>query len=393
MPAVFLAQLMSFEWAIRVWMLLLSLLSLAAFWAVAEKSLRVPLAVTLVLLLLFAYPMHFAQREQIAFLLCAPYVAGSSRCRSWGLLSGVMGGVGFLIKPHFLIPLVLICALRRNFGIQERAIVVVGIIYGFILVLFFQPYMFNMVPAAMATYWAISYPWTDSAQQALFILLCSLPLVMAGAMPLAARPYLVATFGFTVAAVLQGKGFIYHFIPAFCFLAMFLVVCSMNPNRFFARISMLLLIMQIALLSKITGYWIYGTQQNAEGYLAIRQEIDQSGSYASLHPNPSLVFPWAIHSPSEFKGVAICQIFLPAVRKHIAGQGKGSPEVAYQLALEQAKTELRRRPNLVFVSRLDHDGTPFDYLPWLLQDPEFSKLWTNYQFYRSIGPFRLFRLK
>jgi hypothetical protein len=392
-PAALLAQFIGFDWGIRIWMLFLSLLALLVLWQVADRSLRASVATVLVLFLILAYPHHYAQREQIAFLLCAPYVAGPSLRRSWGLASGIMAGIGFLMKPYFLIPLALVFALRRRLGDEERAILLVGIAYGLVLVFFFQPYLFEMVPAATATYWAISYSWYQIALQVVVVLVGIAPFAMGGAVLLAARPFLMATLGFTIAAVLQSKGFMYHFIPAFGFLVMSLTVGISNPKQTAAKVAGLILLLQVAWLSGIVGLWLSYRQQTTQVNSRIQYEIDRAGSFASLHPNPFPAFPAAIYTHSKFTGIAICQIFLPAVKQLLAEQDAGKSNMAYELALSQAKRELGRKPNLVFTTNKNHDGTSFNYLDWLLRDEEFRDLWKDYEDYRIIGPYSLYRLR
>ncbi len=145
-------------------------------------------------------------------------------------------------------------------------------------------------------------------------------------------------------------------------------------------------------MGKILGYWLY-----AENVLMvdfnreIQLEIDRSGSFISLHPNPFPAFPAAIYTPSKFMGTAISQLFLPAVRQYTDEKVGGDPSEAFRLALDQAKRELSRNPNLVIASASDHDGTHFNYLDWLEKDDGFRELWKNYQFYRVIGPLLLYR--
>lgn len=393
-PAALLAPFIGFEWGVRTWMLVLTILSLSAVWHTAGRDLRLPVATVLVLFCALAFPNHFAQREQIAFLLCAPYVAGPASTRRWGVLSGLMAGAGFMIKPHFLIPLALVFALRRRLGPEEKAIAAAGAAYAASLLLFFQPYLRDMVPAAAATYWAISFPWTNLALQAAFVLLCAVPIGLAGDRQPAARPYLAATLGFAVAAALQQKGFVYHFIPAFGFLALFLTVRTFNTRRFVAVAAALFLLLEAVMIDRTTSFWrSFHVEQTSER-MALQAEIDRAGSYTSFVPEPYPAFPAAIHTASRFAGIAICPIFIPAVSLHATGQVQGDPEEAYRLARSQAIRELDRKPELVITMAFPYAarGKPFDILAWLNGDEDFRKAWTNYTPYRTIGPFRLYRL-
>jgi len=393
MPAVLLGKVIGLEWGVRTWMLILTLASLACLWQTAGRAMRLPVAVVLLLFVTLVFPNHFAQREQIVLLLCAPYVAGIAPNRRWGLLSGIMAGIGFMMKPHFLIPLALIFAMRRRFGLEERAIIAVGAAYAVTLLAFFQPYLLEMVPMAATTYWAIHHPWDAMVKQTAFTLLAAVPMAFAGAPQPVALPYLAATLGFTAAAVLQQKGFVYHFIPAFGFLALYLTVRTFNENRTVAFVSALFLLTVAIMAGKSTLYWRSVVDGDIAIDSALKAEIDGAASYASFVPEPYPAFPMAIHSTSRFVGIAIHQIFIPAVASLATGLVEGDPVETRMLALSQATRELANNPVLVITLNVPYviDGQPFDILEFFNQDPRFREAWSNYAPDRSIGPFLLYR--
>jgi hypothetical protein len=393
MPAVLMAPIFGFEWGIRLWMLCLSILSVSALWHTADKSLRLPVTTVLVLFVTLAYPHHFAQREQIALLLCAPYVAGPSSRRGLGVLIGVMAGIGFSIKPHFLIPLALVFALRRKIGVEERAIIAVGAVYAIVLLVFFQPYLFEMVPKAAANYWAISLSWRDIALQAGLFMFSAIPLAAGAAPQPAARPFFMAGLGFAIAALLQNKGFYYHYLPAFGFLVMFLTASLFNQKRFVAIAAALFLIVQITFLGEIANSWVTHYAKVMPRHQQVQAEIDSSASYVTLIAETYPAFPAAIYSPSRYAGMAIYQLFLPAVAKYELGLSTRDPEMAKRLALAQAIQELRRKPELVIVSPNEYDGRYFDSLEWYMRDEGFRELWKDYYPTRKIGRLTFYRRK
>lgn len=392
-PAALLAPVTGHDPAIRLWMILLASLSAAGLWQVADRRLRTPLAVALVLFYLLAFRGDFAQREQMAFLLCAPYVAGRSSTRGWALVNGVMAGVGFLIKPHFLLVPMLLLMLRRTVGTEERVIAATALAYAGSLVVFFQPYLFEMVPMAMATYWAITYLRIILAAQLILLAVYALPIFLAAARQPAALPYFLATLGFAAAAALQGKGFLYHFIPAWGFLALFLTATLYNERRIARRCAGLML---LALALTLGGPSIDFGSANRERqatYEALRQEIENAESFSSLSAHPIPVFPIAFYSSARFTGLAMCQLFIQAVAFHETGQGRGDPEEARRLALLQATRELARKPDLVvYRPFVFPDGeTTFDGLAWLKRDEGFRALWKDYVLTRTVGDFQLYR--
>ena len=395
-PAAFLAPWTGHDPAIRLTVILLSALSVAAFWTSADRALRLPFTVILVLFFVLAFPNHFAQREQIAFLLCAPYVAGTGKQRGWSVLIGLMAAVGFMIKPYFLIPLAMLFAYRRRIGIEEIVIAAAGIAYALVIALFFQPYVLEMVPAASATYWAFHHPFREIALQPLIILGSALSLFAAGARQPSAVPYLLATAGFTAAAIVQAKGFDYHLIPAWGFLALYITAMRFNAKPFVGQVAGVFLLIEAAFLGGMVYRWHQSSLYFRSITTEIRRAIDQSGSYASLIPHAYPGFPAGFYSTSRYEGIAIGQLFFRAVAYHALGEAPGDPGTAERLALDQAKRELARKPELVFAWVSDHPmvgDKPFDVLAWLNKDAEFRELWKDYVHTGTIGGYRLFRRK
>ena len=140
-PAALLAQFMGFDPAIRLWTVAVVAVSIASLWQTADKSYRMPVVAALGIFVALAFPREFGQREQFALLLCAPYTAGHTPRRGLAVLNGVMAGIGFALKPYFLIPLALIFLTRRRLRLEEVAIAATGTTYAISIILFFQVYL------------------------------------------------------------------------------------------------------------------------------------------------------------------------------------------------------------------------------------------------------------
>lgn len=396
MPAALIAPLTGMEWGVRISMLVLTLMSLATLWHSADERLRGPVGLVALLFVSLALPQHFAQREQIAFLLCAPYVAGRAHSRGWAVLSGVMAGVGFLMKPHFLVPLALVFALRRRIGTEERAIIATGFAYAVLMLVSFRPWITDMVPMALVTYWAISWPWGYVVEQSGLVMLASAPLALAVTpRPPAVFSYFAAALGFSAAAALQMKGFIYHFIPAYGFLALFLTAVMFTSRRPIAIIAAGFLIMEAYMLGRSVLAWRASYAWVSPILAAVDAEIDRSRSYLSLVPDGAAGFPAAIHTSSQYVGIAMFPIFIYAAGSYATGVTEGDPTKANELALSQALRELARQPDLVITwgGPFDIAGRPFDILAWFNSHDEFRAAWKDYALDRKIGPFDLFRRK
>jgi|SRR5579871_1113169 len=192
---------------------------------------------------LFPFLRHdFGQREHFAVLLTLPYIwlAAMDRTASpkatWVRVAvGVAAGLGFSLKPHFIvawlgIELYLLLAQR-----QERpwrrpelpAAIVVALAYVVFLVTQMTAY-FDVARQALVVY---------SSQRASLTVLLSMPDLAIWAVATALLGLLrlapatrrlvvvmfVATTGYLVAALLQRRGWTYHMYPARAFMSVYLV--------------------------------------------------------------------------------------------------------------------------------------------------------------------------
>ena len=153
------------------------------------------------------------------------------------------------------------------------------------------------------------------------------------------------------------------------------------------------LLMQIVYQGRMIERWISHYAELISVERDIQAEIDSSASYASLVDQVFPAFPAAIYSPSRFVGIAICQMFIPAVARYELGLATGNPEKAQQLALEQVMRELRRKPELVIVAPSEYDGKYFDALEWYKKDEGFRELWKDYAADRTFHRFTFYRRK
>lgn len=394
-PAAFMAPLFGHVLAIKLWITFLACLSVLVFWQACDRRMRLALTVTLALFITFIFPGQFGQREHVALLLTAPYVAGPCRSRGWAVLSGVMAGVGFAIKPYFLIALIFVFLTRRRIRTEEWAIAATGAIYAVSLVLFFQPYLFHFMPLARATYWAAHLEASSTWKLTGFLLLSAVPFALAGAPQPAARGFIAAAFGFVIAALIQFKGFTYHFHAAWGFLTLFLVARMFNPRRLVAVLAAIDLLVLGYAVSEMTTGWFTRKDDGQKVMRELLPEIDRSQSYLSFALASFPGFPTALYTKSDYKGIAIWPIFISAAREPTAGPEL--QEKARRLTLGQAIDELRRKPELVIVERQDLAGgwnrAKFDLLSWFKLDAGFRAEWDNYRYEKSIGNYELYRRK
>jgi len=182
----------------------------------------------------------FGQREHFAVLLTLPYMlmaAGSAVFSRRGqVLTGIAGGLGFAIKPHFLVAWIAIevCAIAyegwpRARRAQPLAAAATFAAYG-IAVALFLPVYFHVAAQVREVYGGLNAP------AAALIRLREVQIwVVAAALAAAIRwrredrlPLVLfaAATGFLLAALLQLKGWNYHLYPARVGLALFFLTAA-----------------------------------------------------------------------------------------------------------------------------------------------------------------------
>jgi len=182
----------------------------------------------------------FAQREHVALLLLLPWLAvmaarieGRDAGRLALVLAGLGAGMAMAIKPHFVLavaPPFLFAAWRRRsvralFGIEAWVAAGVVIAYGVAVLAMYPRFVADMVPVLR-----VAYLPSHVGLGTLLVHPCILLTVAAWAMTLAIAPAravgtalavpLLASAGFTLAALVQAKGYANHFYPGLA-LALF----------------------------------------------------------------------------------------------------------------------------------------------------------------------------
>lgn len=395
-PAAVLGKLMALDLAIKLWVCAIAALSLALVSAALPKDRRIPVLTALGVYFALAFPWDFGQREQIAMLLCAPYAAGTIARRRWAIVSGVAAGIGFAIKPHFLIALALIFLARRKIRAEEWAIAATGAVYAAALLLVFPAYLTDMVPIARATYWSVAAQENYIARIAILGALLTPALALLAVRPNAtAMGFGAAALGFFLAALLQGKYFQYHFIPAWGFLVLLLAAREGDGSRLARMTSLALLTLSTGVLLLWSLNWL-GSGTRYGSIPKLLHEIDRSDSFLVMTVHPFPAFPTAIYTKSRYVGAGSSNGALAAVGVALE---QHSPERAAQIgriALHQARMEIRRKPELVIEDpnwkrHTNLTSRHFDGLEWLLRDPEFRQLWQDYRPAGHLGRFRLYR--
>lgn len=382
---------------VKLWVVFLAVLSLGLVAKAATPRVRPWITGTLACYFAFAFTREFGQREQLALLLCAPYVTGHLANRRLAALSGVMAGLGFAIKPYFLVALALVWLSRPRLRTEELAIAATGLVYALLLATAFRSYALVMAPLTREVYWAFDATGFVPPLSLAF----SLHAVLAILLWLMHRdrstlPFLAAALGFGIAAALQFKWYSYHCIAAWGFLILFVAAqAAAVPRLRFACLAALLVFSVPALRQSWTWLDERDRRNREIGLLLAELETARSYSAISVHPYPAS--PTMLYTRTPLVSVSNGHWFLPAAAKIASGESDRPMGAIGRRAIGVALAELRRRPDLVIVnpdwrSHSNLRSRAFDGLAWLQRDARFRQLWRRYAPAGKIGQYRLYRL-
>ena len=403
-----------------------------------RRSLWIALAWTFLLL----PGASFAQREHLIALLIAPQmllVAAIATPRQVPRRMGIAAGVGtalaISIKPHFA--LLVLCwelylaARRKSLTAWVRpdvmAALATGVVYLASLFVLTPGYPMQVVPVALDTYWVYQ------ATLCHIVKLPDLLLIPCGAAAIYlvrrcealyeyALVLLVTAAGCYLAALAQGTGWPYHFLPYFGAMGVLLLLplwrllnvtaasapASPGGAQCFAAILLgaALVVAVVALPGRVGDTIRDGSawrRGETVGLVAVLQHaLEQHAADGSVYViSPSLVsiFPAVNHAGVEWTS-RFSAIFLPAAIERFR---RGDPDVPARLTRERVDEiemflrdavieDLRRRPpNLILIDHVRRRkvfaGVPFDFLDYFLQDPRFAEIWAQYRPIANIGRF------
>lgn len=397
-PAGIAGRMIGFDLAVRLWICTIALLAVLLCRKASPEHLRTIVPLSLALFFALGLPREFGQREQLALLLCAPYVSGSIDDRRWALASGVMAGIGFSIKPYFLVALGLVFLSRRKVKTEECAIAFTGIAYALLLLLCFREYIFEAMPVTREAYWAFE---REEGYTLPAIMTAAFLLTSAGIWLLSRKrqgtDFLLAAIGFAAAAIIQGKYFYYHLLPIWGFMVLFWASRLRSPCLTTRIASTTIYLSGVVTLLAAAIPWITDWEKRGRDLPKLIHAIDQVKSFGAISIHPYPAFPAAIYTTSTFVGSTSCHWFLPAAAKIATGQVRRNPQPIYRMAIEQAVTELEQQPELVIVNTKWRGfsglkSRSFDGLEWLKRDARFRQIWSSYRFDQRIGNFELYRL-
>jgi hypothetical protein len=397
--------------------------------------------VVLLLSLLILLPLpgyDFAQREHLLLTLFLPsLVMASGRAKGSHLAGalpwvvGIMAGVGLSLKPHFILPWIAIEAylgVRRGWRIWIRpealAVVVVGLTYAVALATITPEYL-QLIRWAGPLYSASGRaPFAQLASEpgvalAILALIGFLALRSKGDEPELLDLILVADLGFLGIALLQDKGYSYHFYPPLALAVMLigllaagslealdrgsrLIVVTMRG----ALITLLLLVAAVRVQESMLWRGRPGKSDTSLGrMIRVVEAQGQGGKIFTFSTAVAAGFPVVTYGGGGWASCHPALWFLPAFNSWDRG---ANLVVAYHPLTAMGENErflfdsvvarlLTDQPTLLFVDEtgtpLAFEGRAFDYLGYYAQDPRFVAFLREYEPFTRVDQFRVYRRK
>ena len=378
---------------------------------------------------------EFGQREHLTLMFIMPYlllISLNTLQFPWYLrfTAGLMAGIGFSIKPHFLIPLILILSwklyknrdFKQCFIIENVCILGVMLLYLVACFIVTPDYFTYILPLVFKFYLGykesmfsiLTHQWS-----VVFYIIMLLGIIQLKHKNFPYRDLyellMLTNFGFFLVFVIGGHFFYYHFVVVAA-LSILLLMC--NIQLFAQRITKKNIIPMIEylnislvafclffLLQVVVDYDLWIIKRDASGptrpLIMAFQNINKGpfvvfSNYVA--PNASLMTYSQLHSSAR-----LAQFWLlPRIAKleqdgnlSLAEEGKN---LLRQIIIQDLLSD---PPNIIVVDETDPqmviDGEVLNYLHFLLQDSRFKKIWHNYHLtsrvHSAFGNYAIYTLR
>lgn len=435
LPPLFISKFLAIDLILtfRVYIFLLSALSLLLCYHFAKRIfvqqhpfVLFSIFITLALCYLILPLYELGQRDHLLVILAMPYLFAITYRLQNGTMTyltacsiGLLAGLGFAIKPHFLITAILIecyCLYKKNIFYWQRP--EVFILWGFVgiyiasIIIFFPDYFSFIVPFSLNHYYAaISAPWTSMLVSPLS-LFCWLPFLLLVVIKPQHQPYqsLSAIFslaltGYLFAYLSQRNTFYYHFIPplSLAILLLMILFISFLTDFYKHKSAYFFTILLIILFSIFPMRQWYDIYQNWAGH---KQKINKltffMQTYAQHQPVYFLTTTMVYSFPSIYYAKARFSSRFPFLWM-LAGlvNQTNNHSTAFladkNLLIRMISEDLNKnKPLFVFVDESEKKpylvNTSFNYLHYLSQDLTFKNEWKSYQYLTTIEQHGLYKL-
>lgn len=380
---------------------------------------------------------EFGQREHLAILGVVPYyVLAAARLgaavvdRRIAIAAGIAAGLGFSLKPFFLVPwLVLEWLIRRRVGhgsvrrVELLAVVTTGAGYALAVIALSPDYL--SMAMRLGPFYAklIGNPmWVTLGMAG--------PVLFVAAYIAAQRierwptdglrsVCIAGYFGFLACAVLQRKGFSYHYLPAWGFgFLLLLRSFQVRPSGRRMRPSGLVVIAGFALAFVVPAYGVLSTvtelrsdpsrPEYNESYGLLLPEVRKystGGPMLVLFSNPAAGWPlatelgvrWASRYMSLWPLPAMYHTELEGDTPRIVRARSPSERTGFERSFnEEVLEDLQRfQPEIIVIPLTDSTipasiiAQRFDYEAYFSADERFRSFFADYREVGRSGPYAI----
>lgn len=349
----------------------------------------------------------FGQREHLAVLLSLPYLAvailresGAPTRRSWRLVTAVAATIGLAFKPHFLLVPVLVeswLVLRKRSSLDSACAIAASMALYLASILAFTPDYLPLAQMFSGLYGSgylgtnpFAFLWVRNFQLAAA---CgAIAWLMRPASGGALNVLWAAVLGFAGAALVQNKGWSYHWYPAAALAFMLLGLAARRAisQRGGAAITSAWVVSVTVLILSAAAL----VSAPRRGQLENRFPALFAPIVNELGGGPVMVFSTAVRVSYPLLAQPGIGSFsrLPTVVLLLAAINKKDARLESQLREVVLADLLRNQPRLLIV-QTGLVGLPpgFDFIEYLSRDPRFAHELGAFQPVRSEGKFRIYR--
>lgn len=431
MPAIVFSKLTHLTMldSLRIYIISLSFISLTACYALLRKlfndRLIYLLAYSFVFILLFLPAHQFAQREHLLLILTLPYflvtalrLENKNLSLYWAIPIGLIAGLGFSIKPHFLTAFVLVevykIYARRSIKLDPESICISTVVFTYLVTtLFLYPeYINTVLPIWLPYYKAIQQPWNWVLLDQTFLFCC----IVISFFILTSKIYrysplgivlVLATSGFLCSYLIPRVNWYYHILPALSLACLLSVLISWMLISYRPKLSKIMITFMIAIIMAFPlslSFRFYKkniiqfanldtTRQKLISFLNQNYPDNSFNIYSITHDLNILAYYTKATYVGNFQFLTweYNRIFLKYASDETAlhYQAQKMPYCIEALA-NNLKTEKPRFIIVDFQSAQEYLHLDFDFIREYSEYPSFKDAWNSYQFLSEIDHLKIY---
>jgi hypothetical protein len=397
-------------------------------------------SLTLFVALFVLLPMSgydFGQREHLMFALVLPYLLMAAG-RAVGVpmggaipwIAGTMAGFGVALKPHFVLLWAAVEGYLARVGRGRRtwlrpealSVAAMGLAYA-IAVVTISPEYLRLVGWARSIYVACNPAsfWSLLSHPAIFVSLIAwtgFSLVRPGGhYRECCRLLLIANVSFVIIALVQWKGYPYHYYPTFASAVLLLGLLfaesrglSSGRSRIAGLLSVVVaaaVMVQASADRVVESVQWRGNPARSDtpfgAMVRLARDHARGGSIFTFSAAVADSFPLVTYSGVGWASRHPCLWFLPGLYSGYDGSTdtfpyrplEGMGEAERYLFDGVVDDLVRDRPTLLLVDETERKGAfgaqRFDYLQYFGRDPRLAAFLREYEPLTKVGAFRVYR--